>query len=311
MKNNINNNYEIIIIGGGPAGITASIYLARANVKTLIIEKSAPGGKLIKTSEIENYTGYEKISGPDLAIKMYEHANKYKVPFVFSEITKLEKKANEFYSYAKNGNTYKSKSVIIATGTKERTIGAKGEKEFFGKGVSYCAVCDGAIYKNKDVAVIGGGLAAVEESMYLTNFVKKVYLIHRRKEFRVDSQTLNRARKNPKIVWILDSILEEVKGDALVNSIKIKNVKTNKITDYNVSALFPYIGSDPITSFIEIDHLLDKNKYISKNDKCESKIKGLFVAGDVSDTSLRQITTAVSDGSKAAQFAISYLDLLK
>ncbi len=309
MKNNI-NFYDVIIIGGGPAGITSSIYLSRANMKILIIEKEVPGGKIIKTSEIENYPGYKSINGPDLAIKLYNQAIDNKVPFIFDEVLKVDKNKNNFIIKTKK-KEYNSYAVIVATGTQERKIGVKNEDKLYGKGVSYCAVCDGFLYKNQDIAVVGGGLAAVEEAMYLTKFAKKVYLIHRRQEFRVDNKTLQRVKNNNKIIFILDTILDEIYGEDKVEGIKVKNVKNSKTMEYKVKAVFPYIGAIPLNDFVKHLKVTDKMGYIIKNNKCETTIKGLYAAGDVTNTSLRQIVTATSDGAIAAQYAISYVDSIK
>ncbi len=301
--------YDSIIIGAGPAGLTAAIYLARSDFKVLVIEKNAPGGKLLKTSEVENYTGFKKIAGVDLAIEMYNHALKFKTPFKFEAVTSVKKDKNIF-TVKTNKAEYMSKTVIVATGTEENKIGAKNEDKFYAKGVSYCAVCDGALYKQKEVAVVGGGYSAVEEAMYLTNFVNKVYLIHRQQKFRVTGKILQNAKNNPKIHFILDSIVTDINGDDLVNSITIKNVLTNEIQNLKISAIFPYVGAKPVNNFLTNITVLNEQGYIKKNTKCETTIAGLFAAGDVTDTSLRQIATAVSDGAVASQFIISYLNNL-
>ncbi len=301
--------YDVIIIGAGPAGLTASIYLSRSDFDILVIEKEVPGGKMVKTYEIENYPGYKKISGVDLSMNFYEQSLKYKTKFAFEEVISFTKNKNIFSVVTKNKKSYFSKTIIIASGTKERRIQAKNEEIFRNKGVSYCAVCDGALYKNKNVAVIGGGYSAVEEALFLTKFVNKVFLIHRRKEFRVPDSILKNAKKNSKIEFILDSVVTSINGDDVVKSINIENVLNKKITELKISAIFPYIGAIPETYFINDNLKLKIDEgYIVKDNKCKTNVDGLFVAGDVSNTSLRQITTATSDGAIAAQHVIAYIN---
>ena len=318
MKNNTKekNYYDIAVIGAGPAGMTAAIYSQRAESKTVMIDYGPPGGKMVKTSEIANYSGFETILGPDLSTNMFLQTQKLAVPFWNDKVIKVEVLEDEqpykFLIHLKNkGNLY-AKAVIVATGTVERQIGATGEVAYYGKGVSYCAVCDGAFYKEQPVAVIGGGYAALEEAEYLTKFASIVYLIHRRQGFRADSTVVAKAKRNQKIKFILDTVLEEVCGDETeVNAIIVKNVVSNKTTKILVAAVFPYIGADPITSFVDhLPEVTNENKYIVVDNTGHTKIKGLFGAGDVTNTTLRQIVTATADGAKAAQFAINYLDAL-
>lgn len=312
---NSNKIYDIVIIGAGPGGMTAAIYGARAMASIAMVEKGAPGGKVIKTSEIENYPGFSTIQGPDLAMKMFEQTQALDIPFISDEVKEIirnESSNNFTITFASNNNLI-AKTVIVATGTLERKIGVPGEDELYGHGVSYCAVCDGALYRDKDIAVVGGGYAALEEAMYLTKFVSKVYLIHRRDEFRADKKVVQKAMSNSKIEFILDSVVVKI-DDALqkkVTKIAIENIKTKKISEISVSAIFPYIGAIPLSHFAENLNVLDENGYFIVNDKCQTKIPGLYAAGDVTNTTLRQIATAVSDGAKAAQFAIEYLDNLE
>ena len=315
MKNNTNYIYDILIIGSGPGGMTAAIYGARAMAKIAMIEKGAPGGKMTKTSEIENYPGFDSIQGPDLAMKMFMQTQNLNIPYLGDQVVNITKQTdtNLFELKLFSGRILLSKVVIIATGTVERKIGVPGELELYGHGVSYCAVCDGALFKNKDIVVVGGGYAALEEALYLTKFVNKVYLVHRRQEFRADDNLLAKAKKNPKIEFILDSVVTKINDskENKVTSVMIKNVKDNTEQELVVSAVFPYIGSIPITDFVKDLNVLDENGYVITNSRCETKVPGLFAAGDVTNTILRQIATAVSDGAKAAQFAIEYIDNLK
>ncbi len=303
-----NREYDIAIIGAGPAGMTAAIYSQRAEAKTCMIDKGPPGGKMIKTSEIENYSGFKTVLGPELSMHFFEQTQNLNVPLIPGEVIDVVKNGNLWEIKLLDDESIIAKAVIVATGTIERKIGAIGEDEFYGKGVSYCAVCDGSFYKNKPIAVIGGGYGALEEAAYLTKFASEVFLIHRRQGFRADTTVVEKTKQNKKIKFILDHTLESIQGDNTVNSITINNVITNKKTNLNVSAVFPYIGADPITSFLKKLNILDDNNYIIVDNKCATTKPGLFAAGDVTNTTLRQISTAVGDGSKAAQFAINYID---
>lgn len=313
IKEKINYDYGLIVIGGGPAGMTAAIYAQRANLKTAIIEKYIVGGKMIKTSEIENYPGYDYILGPDLSQKMQQQVEKLKVEFIYDEVSAIiDSKNHEFKTVIMlSGIKFTVKAVIIATGSLERKIGCIGEEEYANRGVSYCAVCDGALFKNKIISVVGGGYAACEEALYLTRFTKQVNLIHRREKFRADEKTVNKVKNHPNITLITDCVVTEVVGDELkkkVAKLKIQNVKTKDIKEVANDALFPYIGSDPVTSFVKELDICDNNGYIITNDKCQTKIPGLYAAGDVIAKNLRQIVTAVNDGAIAAQYLINFID---
>lgn len=313
IKDKVKYDYDLIVIGGGPAGMTAAIYAQRANLKTAIIEKYIVGGKMIKTSEIENYPGYDNILGPDLSEKMQQQVEKLKVEFIYDEVTTItDSKNHESKTVVMlGGNKYTVKAVIIATGTLERKIGCPGEAEYANRGVSYCAVCDGALFKGKIITVVGGGYAACEEALYLTRFTKQVNLIHRRDQFRADEKIVNKIKNHPNITLITDYVVTEVIGDDIkkkVAKLKIQNVKTKVIKEVATDALFPYIGSDPVTNFIKELDICDSNGYIIANDKCQTKIAGLYAAGDVIAKNLRQIVTAVNDGAIAAQYLINFID---
>lgn len=313
IKDKVKYDYDLIVIGGGPAGMTAAIYAQRANLKTAIIEKYIVGGKMIKTSEIENYPGYDNILGPDLSEKMQQQVEKLKVEFIYDEVTTItDSKNHESKTVVMlGGNKYTVKAVIIATGTLERKIGCPGEEEYANRGVSYCAVCDGALFKGKIITVVGGGYAACEEALYLTRFTKQVNLIHRRDQFRADEKIVNKIKNHPNITLITDYVVTEVIGDDIrkkVAKLKIQNVKTKVIKEVATDALFPYIGSDPVTNFIKELDICDSNGYIIANDKCQTKIAGLYAAGDVIAKNLRQIVTAVNDGAIAAQYLINFID---
>ncbi|AUM62320.1 thioredoxin-disulfide reductase [Spiroplasma monobiae] len=309
MKNHINTDFDLIIAGAGPAGLSAAIYAGRAGLKVLVLEKEAPGGKVIKTGEIENYPGFTNIQGPDLAMHFFEQATAMGAEFEFSGLKDFER--NEVFNVElENGKTLTSKALIIATGTKENLIGVPGEVELYGKGVSYCAVCDGSFYKEMPVAVVGGGYSAIEESMFLTRFASKVYLIHRSQKFRVDNKTLEKAKSNNKIEFILDSIVESIEGTDKVSSVKIKNTINYSKSEIEVNAVFPFIGHYPVSHFVKQIQILDEDKHVVGDEKMRTKIEGLFVAGDVRNTPFRQIVTATSDGALAGQNAVNYIESL-
>ncbi len=301
--------YDVIIIGAGPAGMTSSIYASRANLDVLMVEKKYPGGQMLSTAEIENYTGYENITGPDLSEKMFEHSKKFGTDFVFGEIKKL-KIENNIKILEISGKTYKAKSIIIATGTQARLLGIEGEKEFTSKGVSYCAVCDGAFFKGKNVVVIGGGDSAIEESLYLANLVNKVTVVHRRDELRAQKILQDRAFKKKNIEFCWDSIPVKINGEKKVTGIEVKNVKTNEIKKIEAEGIFIYIGMIPQTEVFKDLNILDEKGYVIADENMLTSVEGVFVAGDVRQKEIRQVVTATSDGAIAAQSAYKYIELL-
>lgn len=309
MKNNI-STHDLIIIGSGPAGMAAAIYAARAMIDVLIIERYGPGGKLIKTQDIENYPGYDKILGPDLANAMQNQVeNDLKIKTEVSGITKVEVNGNWKVIYDNDSKPlWKAKAVIIATGTLERKIGAPGEEELYGKGVSYCAVCDGRFFTNQNIAVVGGGNAAIEEAIYLTKYAKELFIIHRRQGFRATKDFLDRAKKNNKIKWYLDNNVIDILGTEKVEGIKIENTITNEIQTLDVKAIFPYIGADPNSYMVKDLNICDENNYIITNEKMETSIAGIYAVGDVRNNVLKQIVTSVGEGAIAGQMASAYID---
>ena len=304
--------YDIAIVGAGPAGLTAAIYAQRAEAKAAVIDGGAPGGKMVKTSDIVNYPGFSSILGPDLAVNMFLQTQELQVPLLGANVTEIIPSPQKpFQIKLSDGKTIKSWAVIVATGTIERLVGAIGEREFYGKGVSNCAVCDGAFFRDQPVVVIGGGYAALEEGIYLTKFASKVTIVHRRQGFRADAGMVRKAKANPKIEFMLDYVLKKVIGDKEVSGALIENVITKKELQLPCKAVFPFIGSDPVTGFLEDLKILDEMGYIKVNSRGETHVPGLFAAGDATNTVLRQIATAVSDGAKAGQFAIHYIDKVK
>ena len=301
--------YDVIIIGSGPAGLTAAIYATRANLTTAIIEGDTPGGKLTKTYEIENYPGFERISGVDLAMQMMEHGQKFGAVMEFSPVTEIDDEGEFKLVHLGDGRVLTTKAVIVATGTNERQLDLPRAKEFTGRGISYCAVCDGAFYRNKEVAVIGGGNSALEESLYLTQLVNKVNIIIRRDVFRADATVVDKVRNNPKINIITKSLPQElVIEDNAIKGLVIKNVETGELSTVECAGIFPYMGADPATGFLKNLNILDERGYIVVNKDMETAVPGIYGAGDVTVKDLRQVVTATNDGAIAANACARYLN---
>lgn len=302
-------NFDTIILGGGPAGLSAAIYASRGAVSTAIVDLNMLGGQPSNYLELENYPGFQVIGGYDLMEKFEEHADKFGVKkFPMQEIQSVDLKTKTIVT---NEYEFKAKTIIIATGAQPMKLGVPGEKEFVGRGVSYCAVCDGAFYKNKVVAVVGGGNAAVEEAMYLTKFADKVYVIHRRNELRADKIVQERAFKNEKIEFIWDSVVKEIKGDNLVNTAVLENVKTKETSNLSVNGVFPYIGMTPNVENISGQLQQDARGFIVTDETMATSVEGVFAIGDVRTTPLRQVITAAADGAIGAVYAVKYLESLK
>jgi thioredoxin reductase (NADPH) len=302
--------YDVIIAGAGPAGMTAAVYTARANMSTLMIEKGTPGGQMVNTEDIENYPGYESILGPDLSKKMFDHAKKFGTEHLRGAIKEIK----DGYPYKKvivGDKEYKAKSVIVTTGAVSRKIGVPGELEFSGRGVSYCAVCDGAFFADLELVVIGGGDSAVEEAIFLTRFATKVTIIHRRDEFRAQKIIQDRAFDNKKINVIWNHKLEEIRGDGMVSSVLIKNLLTGEETDFPCNGVFIYVGMDPITDCVQDLGITNRAGYIISNEQMRTNVPGIFAAGDVREKTLRQVVTATGDGSIAALSAQHYVENLE
>ena len=303
--------YDTVILGGGPAGLSAAIYAARGNIKTAIVDITMFGGQPSNYLEIENYPGYPISGGYDLMEKFEEHADKFGVDkFPMQEIQKIDL-LSEPKIIESLDTIFKAKTVIIATGAKATKLDIAGEKEFLGRGVSYCAVCDGAFYREKTVAVIGGGNAAVEEAAYLTKFADKVYIIHRRDKFRADKIVQERTFNNPKIELIFDSIPLEIKGKNSVETIVIKNVKTNEVSEIKTDGVFPYIGFTPNIDLINGQMKQNERGFIETNTNLQTSIEGVYAAGDVRNTPLRQVITAAADGALAACSCVKYLEKIE
>lgn len=304
-------DFDTIILGGGPAGLSAAIYASRGAVSTAVIDVSMMGGQPSNYLELENYPGFPIVGGFDLMEKFEEHADKFGVrKFPMQEIEKIDLTSNPKTILTKEGE-FRAKTIIIATGAQPMKLNVPGEVEFVGRGVSYCAVCDGAFYKNKVVAVVGGGNAAVEEAMYLTKFADKVYVIHRRNELRADKIVQERAFKNDKIEFIWDSVVKEIQGDNLVHTAVLENVKTGERSNLAVNGVFPYIGMTPNVEHITGQLEQDANGFILTDETMKTSVEGVYAVGDVRKTPLRQVITAAADGAVGAVYAVKYLEALK
>jgi len=302
--------FDVIILGAGPAGFSAAIYAARGNVKTALIDISMSGGQPSNYLEIENYPGFPVISGFELMEKFEEHADKFGVQkFFMQEIQKVTL-TGDLKEIETPDTIFKSPAVIIACGAQAKKLGIKGENEFKGRGVSYCAVCDGAFYKDKIVSVIGGGNSAVEEACYLTKFAEKVYIIHRRGELRADKIVQERAFNNDKIEFILNASPVEIQGENTVKKLIIKDLKTNEIKELETDGVFPYIGFSPNTEFFNGQIKQDAQGFIETDISLQTSLKGVYAAGDIRNTPLRQVITAAADGAAAACSAVRYLETL-
>lgn len=302
-------NFDTVILGGGPAGLSAAIYAGRGAVSTAIVDLNMLGGQPSNYLELENYPGFSLVGGYDLMEKFEEHADKFGVQkYPMQEIQSIDLKSKTIVT---NEYEFKAKTIIIATGAQPMKLGVPGEKEFVGRGVSYCAVCDGAFYRNKVVAVVGGGNSAVEEAMYLTKFADKVYVIHRRNELRADKIVQERAFKNEKIEFIWDSVVKEIKGDNLVNTAVLENVKTKEISNLQVNGVFPYIGITPNVELFSGQLEQDASGFIITDETMATSVEGVFAVGDVRKTPLRQVITAASDGAIGAVFAVKYIETHK
>lgn len=303
--------YDVVIIGSGPGGMTAALYTSRANLKTLILEKGVPGGELLNTSDVENYPGFASISGPDLADNMYKGAMQFGAEYAYGNVSNIELDGDLKVITAGN-KTYYAYAVVIATGSFHRKLEVPGEEEYSGRGVSYCAVCDGAFFKEKNIFVIGGGDSAVEEGTYLTQFGKKVTVVHRRDQLRAQKVLQDRAFANEKMDFVWNSVVEEIVGDGnQVTAIRLKDVQTGEVSEHPADGVFIYVGLLPVSAPFQNLKITDAEGWIVTNEKMETTIPGIFAVGDVRQKTLRQITTAVGDGGQAGHGVYNYVEEIK
>lgn len=302
--------YDTIIIGGGPAGMTAAIYAARARLSTLLLEKTFPGGLMMISEYIENYPGFPNgISGPDLAIALREQVEKFGAEIMLADTISVDLKGPEKIIRTTEGE-FTAKTVIISTGAKPRRLGVPGELEFQGRGVSYCATCDGPFFKGKKLAVIGGGDTAVEDSVYLTRFADDVTIVHRRDKFRAAKIIQERALSSPRIRVLWDSIVQEIQGNPAVSRVTVRNIKNNTIDHIGVDGVFILIGQEPDTAFIADQVVLDEFGYIPTDTEMRTNLPGVLAIGDVRQKTFRQIITACADGAIAVYSAEKFIESL-
>jgi thioredoxin reductase (NADPH) len=301
--------FDVIIIGGGPAGLTAGLYTSRAKLKTLLIEKGLIGGQVTTTEFVENYPGFEEgITGTELAMKMEKQAKRFGLEIIQGSVESVSLEDKMKRITLEGNDVYDTKSIIIASGAHPKHLKITGEDTFRGKGVSYCATCDGAFFKGENIAVVGGGDSAVQEGVFLTKFAEKVYIIHRRDKLRAEKLLQERALGNQKIEFVWDTVVEAIKGNDAVQSLKLINVKTQEITTLDVQGVFIYIGYNPNTDFLRDIVDLDQDGFIITNDLMGTSVPGIFAAGDVRSKNLKQIATAVGDAATAGVEAEKYIE---
>ncbi len=298
--------YDLIIIGGGPAGLTAGIYAQRARLKTLLLEKQMVGGQIAVSDVIENFPGFPSISGAGLMEKFEEHAKGLGLQIKFTEVINVVADGKDKVIKTSDGDL-RTKAVIVATGARPKRLGAPGEKEYTGKGVSYCATCDGPFFRNMNVMVVGGGDTAVKETVYLSKIASKVYLVHRRDKFRAEKMHQEKAETTPNIEILRSHILKEIKGEGgVVVKAVLQDLKRSEMKEVEVDGVFVFVGINPTTDFVDVDK--DEGGFIKTNQKMETSVPGIFAAGDCRNTPLLQVATAVGDGAIAAYMAESYIE---
>ena len=298
---------DVLIIGAGPAGLSAAIYVQRAGKHAVCLEALTVGGQIVNTPEIANYPGIKKTSGFEFSMGLYEQATELGAEVVYEKAANISKKDGDFVTTTESGKEFISSAVIIATGAKNRHLGLDKEETLTGRGVSYCATCDGAFFKGKDVAVNGGGNTALEDALFLTNYCNKVYIIHRRDEFRGEPQNLEAVRNKENVEFVLNSTIAELKGDKSLESVVVKDKNTGELREIFVQGLFIAIGQEPDNQGFESVVELDPSGYVAAGETCTTKTPGIFVAGDCRTKEVRQLTTAASDGAIAALAACTFI----
>ncbi len=304
--------FDLIIIGGGPGGLTAGIYAMRAALDTVLVEKGVPGGQMVMSAEVENYPGFELIGGAELSQKFAQHAEAYGLEILSKEVTAIEPGLEHHTVHLDDGETLKGHAVILGTGGNPRQLGISGEEDNYGKGVSYCAVCDGFFFRNKTVVVIGGGDTAAEEALYLAKLAEKVYLVHRRDELRASSILTKRVMDECKIEILWNSVVTAIKAnDGAVCAVDIRDVKTDETRELAADGAFIFIGFDPNTAIVPRGIKLNAEGYVVTDDRCQTAIRGIYAIGDLRDKYARQIVVAAGDGATAALIAAHYVESKK
>jgi len=302
--------FDIIIIGAGPAGMTAGIYAKQARKNVLILEKETYGGQILKADKVKNYPGFTEISGFEFATNLYNQLKELEPDIKFEEVIEI-KNYDDYKEVITKKSSYKTKAIIIASGAQNRKLGLANEDNLIGKGISYCATCDGMFFKNKEIAITGGGNSAIDDALYLSNIAKKVYIIYRQKEFRIESINLSKLKEKDNVEFILNTNIVDIKGKEKLEHIIIKNNDTNEETTLNIEGLFIAIGHIPVSSMCKNIINTDEKGYIISKEDCKTNIDGIFAAGDIRIKDVRQLTTACSDGTIAALNACKYLNQIR
>jgi len=307
-----NGVYDLIIIGGGPGGLSAAIYAMRAALKTVLIEMAAPGGQINNSDSVENWPGDEHISGAELAMKFSQHAQSYGLEIIYQEVSELEPGLDIHSVKLANGKTLQSHAVILATGGSPRKLEISGEEEYYGKGVSYCAVCDGFFFRDKTVVVIGGGDTAAEESLYLAKLAKKVYIAHRRDELRAGALLQQRVKADCDIEILWNTVVEEIRANAEgVSAVQLKDTQSGEQRELNTDGVFIFIGFDPNNTLVPAGTRMNADGYVVTDDKCETNSPGIYVIGDLREKYARQIVLSAADGCTAALAAAHFVETRK
>lgn len=302
--------YDVVIIGAGPAGMTAALYTSRANLSVVMLDRGIYGGQMNNTADIENFPGFKSVLGPDLSKDMYESSTQFGAEYAYGSVESIRDDGATKLVKTDMGDEFEAKVVIIGTGSEYKKLGVPGEEDFSGRGVSYCAVCDGAFFKGTDVVVVGGGDSAIEEGLYLTQLASKVTVIHRRDQLRAQKIIQDRAFANPKMEFVWNSNVTEVVGEGKVTGVKVNNNQTGEDSFIEAAGVFIYVGVKPMTAAFADLGILDEQGWIPTDDHMHTKVPGILAVGDVRKKDLRQITTAVGDGGVAGQQAYEYIQAL-
>lgn len=300
--------YDVVIIGGGGSGLTAALYSSRAKLSTVLFEKLTPGGQIALTDVVENYPGFpEGITGPEISQKMEEQAKRYGTEVVYEEVLSIAKKEKGFELKTSSG-AYEAGAVILSTGASFRMLNVPGEKELTGRGVSYCATCDGAFFKEKQIIVVGGGDSALQEGIFLTRFASKVSIVHRRDKLRASPILQERAKQNPKIEFIWDTVVEKIQGAKKVEGVTLKNLKTQQSSEFKTDGVFVFVGHDPNTGFLKGFVELDEKGYVKSGEGVATSVPGVFAAGEIRAGAIKQLVAACGEGCEAALAAQAFLE---